>query len=371
MEIFKEVNYKQADALRGILTLFVIASHWIPHGRVVSENEQSVLEVISLIGAVGMYFFFVLSGFLITGILVRNKIKAEDSGYSKKEVWKSFFMRRTLRIFPIYYLCLAFLIYFNVGWIRGVSGWHISYLSNIFFYKENSWGLGGHLWSLSCEEQFYLAWPLLILFLPLRYLKMMIISFVLIAPIFRMTMNFYNPSIFTQLLTPAVFDGLGLGALLAIHKNIPKYFIPEDKIKKVVNYSGLIGILLLLFFYISPGNLDIWNEFHPFHDLFFRSSMAMVGLFLVFGSINGFKSIWTFILENRIVLYLGKISYSLYLFHNFQLYLFEWFKVPLPTSGWFLIIHFAILLFLSTLSWYFFELPINNLKRYFPYIKKR
>jgi len=370
MSTNKVENYKQADGLRGILTLFVIARHWIPHGRKIGRLEEVFLSIISLIGEIGMYFFFVLSGFLITGILLKNRILAEAGNYNKVVIWKNYFIRRTLRIFPIYYLSLSVLIYFNVMWIREFSSWHISYMSNVLFYNINHWGIGGHLWSLSCEEQFYLIWPFLILFIPIRYLKNTIIGFIFLAPFFRMLMNYFNPSMFTQLLTPAVFDGLGLGSLLATHRIIPSFTLDSHILKKKINTIGLVGINLILLFYFKPADLNIWNEFNPFYEFFFRSSFAMVGLFIVFGCINGFKGFWPFLLENRIVLFLGKISYSLYLLHNYQLYLFEWFKVSIQTTGWYLIIQFGILLLFSTLSWYLFELPINNLKKYYPYLKK-
>jgi len=360
-------KYKQPDGLRGLLTMFVIAAHWLPEAM--GEKISPVLlRWITLIAEAGMYFFFVLSGFLISGILIRNRIKAEEIGYSKRQVWKNYFIRRTLRIFPIYYLCLIFLIFFNVLWIKNLSWWHLSYLSNVFFYQRGDWGLGGHLWSLSTEEQFYIIWPIVMLFAPLRHLKKTVLIIVLIAPLFRMAMNIWNPSYFTQFLTPSLFDGLGLGALLALHLSLPSSRKPVSEVM-LSKFAGAIGILVFVMFELRPFSWPIWNEFHPFFEIFRRSSLALIGIFLVQGSITGFRGIAKWTLEHPIVLFLGKISYALYLFHNFQLYLFDWFKIDLPVTGAFILLHLAILIAAATLSWYLVELPFNSLKKYFPYIK--
>lgn len=362
-------KYKQPDGLRGMLTLFVIASHWLSHGQHFNSLQLFGLSVISQIGEIGMYFFFVLSGFLISGILIRNRLKAEKERYSKKLVWKNYFIRRTLRIFPVYYLTITILYVFNISGFRPYAFWHFGYLTNVFFYLHQHWELGGHLWSLSTEEQFYLLWPFLIFFIPIRHLKKVIVSLIFIAPFFRMGMNLYRPSEFTMYLTPAVLDGLGLGALLALIKNVPSESVNEEHKNRGVKLMAAVAMSLIILFHIKPFQLNIWEQFNPFFEIFNRSSMAVVGLFLVNGSINGFKGFWKHLLENKVAQYLGKISYALYLFHNFQLYAFEWLHINLPATGWYLGVHFLILVTLASLSWYLLELPINNLKKYFPYIK--
>lgn len=361
-------HYKQPDGLRGIFTLFVIASHWIVHNQVFSGTKGQLVSVIAQIGGIGMYFFFVLSGFLISGILISNRFKAEERGVSKLFVWKNYFIRRTFRIFPIFYATIAVLCVLNIQWFRSVAGWHFSYLSNVYFYKRDAWDLGGHLWSLSAEEQFYLLWPVLMLFAPKRYLKTIIISLLFLAPLFRLTMNYFHPSEFTQLLTPGVFDGFSLGALMA-YWNIVESKKGDQRIDKLAHICGIVSFVLILLFFFQPFNLLIWQRFTLVHDVFFRSSIAFAGAYVVYRSVNGLKGFWKPLLENKVVQHLGRISYAMYLFHNFQLYAFDWYKLPLPTHGWYLVIHFALLLTLATLSWYLFEKPINNFKKYFPYIK--
>lgn len=364
-------KYKQPDGLRGVLTLFVIWSHWLPFA--LGKGAAPILkQFLSEVGEAGIYFFFALSGFLITGILIKNRLAAEAEGYSKAKVWRSYFVRRALRIFPIYYLCLGFLFYYNTGWIREVGAWHVLYLSNILFYVQDSFGWGGHLWSLSSEEQFYLLWPVIMLFAPLRHLKKIVFALVLFAPLFRMCMNLYHPSTFTQLLTPAVFDGLGLGALLALQKYMPSARLQRLLASGYIRKGAFAALVVWLFFNFSPAHWGFFEEIRlPLTDLVRRSSLAVIGLFLVQGSVVGFTGPAKILLEHSIVQYLGKISYGLYLFHNFQLYLLDWFNIPLPTAGWYVWLHFGLLLIAASLSWYLVEEPANNLKKYFPYIKRR
>ncbi len=361
-------KFRQPDGLRGLLTLFVVAAHWLPRAFG-PQLSPHMFRAVIVVAETGMYFFFVLSGFLITGILVRNRIKGEASAYPKKQIWKNYFIRRCLRIFPIYFLTWFVLDYFNVLWIRNNSVWHLSYLSNVYFYKVNQWKFGGHLWSLSAEEQFYLIWPLLMLFVPLRYLKRMVLALVLIAPLFRMVMNSIWPSQFTEVLTPALLDGLGLGALLALEK-----IAPSRRLQPIARIglplAGIFSALLIVLFEWKPFGLPAWNEFSPFYEIFRRSSMAVLGLFLVHGSVKGFPGMTGRFLETRVLLFLGKISYALYLFHNFQPYLMEWFKVPIPMTGVFVLLQLAILIAAATLSWYLIEQPLNNLKKYFPYVRR-
>jgi len=82
---------------------------------------------------------------------------------------KTFYARRALRIFPLFYFVLAAAAVLNIGPVRDTFAWHATYLSNIYFYLRGDWhGSVSHLWSLAVEEQFYLVWPLLILCAPER-----------------------------------------------------------------------------------------------------------------------------------------------------------------------------------------------------------
>src|SRR5262249_38047027 len=146
----------QLDAIRAIAVILVIIHHWLPEDSWINYTPN---------GRLGVNTFFVLSGFLITGILLRARDRLESKpGSSPAHMFRSFYVRRTLRIFPIYYLLLTVL------WLLGDPELHhrpipyISYTSNfLFFFGEYFPARLAHLWSLAVEEQFYLIWPWLML----------------------------------------------------------------------------------------------------------------------------------------------------------------------------------------------------------------
>ena len=145
----KSVEHKgympQLDTLRAFAVLLVIISHWMP--------AENILNRYLYNGISGVTLFFVLSGFLITGILLKSKEKI-DAGGSMKQALKTFYIRRSLRIFPLYYLVICIAWIFNESGIRENFGWHFFYLSNFYFWKHWHWQEHlSHLWSLSVEEQ--------------------------------------------------------------------------------------------------------------------------------------------------------------------------------------------------------------------------
>lgn len=122
--------FPQLDSLRAIAVLLVIISHWFTHEQILNRYTSN--------GILGVTLFFVLSGFLITGILLRSK-KQVENGASRREAFKVFYIRRALRIFPVYYLLLIVLLIFNLSDIRDNFWWHFFYGSNFYFW------LKGHL----------------------------------------------------------------------------------------------------------------------------------------------------------------------------------------------------------------------------------
>jgi len=153
----------ELDGLRGLAILYVFFHNVGTHG--LGETESFVVKIYSLIadiGWIGVQLFFVLSGFLITGILLEKQCS--------KDVYKNFYVRRVLRIFPVYYVSLIILFVlpeaanWDVPWAEKSSDYQIWYwLYAINWIQPLTTGLEiGHLWSLAIEEQFYLIWPLLV-----------------------------------------------------------------------------------------------------------------------------------------------------------------------------------------------------------------
>ncbi|MBK8553825.1 MAG: acyltransferase [Ignavibacteria bacterium] len=152
----KSVSYMpQLDSLRTFAVFSVLIGHWFAEFEKFSNFP---------FGMFGVTLFFVLSGFLITQILISGRIDTEEIFKKKIHSIKQFYIRRTLRIFPIYYITIFICLLFNVQDIRDKFFWFLFYASNIYFYNINDWaGSLSHLWTLAVEEQFYLLWPFIIL----------------------------------------------------------------------------------------------------------------------------------------------------------------------------------------------------------------
>ena len=133
----------------------------------------------------GVQLFFVISGFLITGILIDNKPLDDAPREAGLRVWRSFYLRRALRIFPLFYLVIFGSLALGFDSIGSSWVWHTTYLSNGYYFLTNSRDAFGHFWSLAVEEQFYLVWPFLVLLLSIRQLPKWIILTIIVAPVFR------------------------------------------------------------------------------------------------------------------------------------------------------------------------------------------
>ena len=195
----------QLDTLRAVAVFSVILAHFAPRA-----TERLPL------GELGVRLFFVLSGFLITGILLDCRGLIEQ-GAQPAAVIGRFYARRLLRIAPAYYGLLAIMWLAAYPELRDSLPWHLAYLSNIHFAMLGEWrGATSLLWSLAVEEQFYLLWPIIVLFQPARRMKVTLAAVIAIGPLFRV-IGFWNGwSPVTILVLPfGAADSLALGALLA------------------------------------------------------------------------------------------------------------------------------------------------------------
>src|SRR5262249_9634937 len=134
--------------------------------------------------ALGVRLFFVLSGFLITGILLRCRDLAAASSGGRSRQLRLFYARRALRILPLAYVVVLAATFVNLPGMQETLPWHLRYTSNISFaLHRDSSALSGHFWSLAVEEQFYLVWPCLILFLPYSKLPWTIAATIVVGTV--------------------------------------------------------------------------------------------------------------------------------------------------------------------------------------------
>lgn len=356
--------YKNLDFLRFFAVGMVIFQHWF-------YRRESFVDF----GTSGVIVFFVLSGFLITSILLAKKEKIESKELTVKRAFYNFYARRSLRIFPIYFGLIIFLVIFNYSNAIDNQLWLFSYTSNIKTYIDQSWmGSLGPLWSLAVEEQFYFIWPSVILFTKFKNLKKALVITFFVGLIFRLLAMFFAKSYFEipQLKVSAnvlVFSNMhlfALGGLLAYEINYGKL------LNGFKNYFVLLfsGVLFLFAFVLK-------NEifYHFIHSLVIGTWSYYIIRFLIVED-NRFMN---YLNQIKPLSFLGKISYGLYLYHGpfFFIYaIISFAEVKIFSrnllfgnyqgdSQFLFFKNIFYLILFSMLSWFIVEKPINKLKRYF------
>jgi peptidoglycan/LPS O-acetylase OafA/YrhL len=356
------------DGLRAVAFLLVFALH--------TDYIQ--------IGWVGVQFFFVLSGFLITGILLDMKKALPPRDYFVK-----FYGRRFLRIFPLYYFYLL-LMTGVAAWLIAISyrpnymklyldqvRYAVFYVYDFFFatvFVKNSNFLD-HFWSLSVEEQFYIFWPLLILLVPEKALKKLFLTFIVLGPLFRLGFLLLHRSGELSLLANPVewfiyplpfshIDAFALGAYIS------RYSLPQAK-KQFFILLGILPVIGYATQYLATGEIGKISAFG--YPIFLGNAY---GFIWAYSLLNYFFAIiicavakegmFVRFLDWKPMQYLGKISYGLYVYH-FPIIWFvarlRDFGLPEPTAkALTALIAFVATLGIAAASYHFMEKPLLNLK---------
>ncbi len=249
--------------------------------------------------------------------------------------------------------------------VRHIFSWLLTYTTNILMVLKGE-GAGrwfSHFWSLAVEEQFYLFWPWVVLFAPSAGLLPLILTMIATGPLYRWfaASRHFTPEA-VHLMTPATFDALGMGALLAWLYDRKRY---SAKVEKRI-FPLLLGLGVAGACFLQLGGTNVAFE------VGFYFILSLIGFCLVGRAAKGYADRWGRFLASTPLTYIGKISYGLYVYHLFF--------VPLLMSvfrrlGWwdhvrgvrFVALGSLASLCVASLSWFFVEKPINRLKRYFAY----
>jgi len=356
---------KGFDTIRALAVFFVIADnyHW---GPVFPEHTlPAVIKSVFIPnGLFGVNLFFVLSGFLITSILLHEKIKSE--GKDRFPVIKNFFARRVLRIFPIYYLTILLCCLLGFEFVRTYIAYFLTYTSNVLQYKTNEPNPLLHTWSLAVEEQFYLIWPWLILFINKKYLKYVFIGAIcigLVSKYVELYMLHHSAYMVTS-----CFDSFGVGALYAYLR------LDNAKCQKFEHtFKILFPLMLFIAWKANPvGGLPVM----VIYSKFVESAIGLAMIMFVIHNRSAFIN--KFILENKALNFIGKISYGIYLYHYPLGHSYDSFIVNFAqthpgvpaifTSFYFsYCIKLILLITISALSYRLIEQPILRLKKKFEY----
>jgi peptidoglycan/LPS O-acetylase OafA/YrhL len=339
------------DGLRGIAILAVLLYHCHPrlHG--------TILEAFIVWGWSGVSLFFVLSGFLITGIIL-------DSGSSPR-FYSNFFARRCLRIWPVYWL-LLFLFYFFFPFLFSGYRWMFHDIAAapwllLLLFVQNLWpvtlpGAIGPTWSLAIEQQFYLVWTPIARRIPPRRLIFVAAAMLATSPLVRL---FYGNR-FTPTHTLTHLDGLAVGSLIAIALRVFRWPLATWRwITRAALAVGAAGIALML------------HRGSAFTDTLLAVGFGGMLLAALLGQATPRSTLYCRALTLRPLLFLGKISYGLYVTHILVFSILGGYVDkpldPFGTSGNLAIvaIRLAASIGFATLMWYRFEKPTLALKRYF------
>jgi peptidoglycan/LPS O-acetylase OafA/YrhL len=303
------------DGIRGIAIISVVLFHatltiwhfWAP---------LQALLVVTHAGWLGVEVFFALSGFLITGILLRSKADAPGAFFGR------FYWRRALRIFPLYFGVIATLSLLAVSFssdalakYQGMQGWfwlQAANLARAYYGATPSLEFGvfelTHFWTLAVEEHFYLVWPLLVYFLPVRWLVGVALFCIGVSLTFRASIVVPHSALGAVLMaTPTYLAGLAIGSLCAVFLHFGK----TASVVTVPTFGAIVCCLAVAFGITAFAGQSSEFPANAFVAFFAALGTGCVAMLVSTAPAGRLASL----LNNRILVIYGKYSYGIYVFH--------------------------------------------------------
>ncbi len=318
----------------------------------------------SIPGDLGVSAFFVLSGFLITWLL---KQELERTG---RISLVQFYSRRALRIVPAYYLFLL-LIYVEESlrgfvWDPWLTFSGFLYVVNYYngFHEHPNTAIA-HAWSLSVEQQFYLLWPLLLVWLAKRsarfavlFMVAIVSSVVLLRSALYFKFGVHHSYIYNAFETR--FDSLAIGCLIALISD----WLGFRRLAVVLSWSSVSPLITVLVLCYSR----IWGSSDYHYSIGFTIDSLLLGVLIIQLLVLNTLATWKWI-DHPVMIYLGQISYSLYLYHLLAIGIA--YRVwPNPFAGT-VVISLAVSVIIASGSYWFVEKPFLKLKKSLTAVKKR
>src|ERR1035437_2966314 len=291
----------QLDGLRFFAILSVMIGHWLQW-----QINRPIVNGFPF--GNGVTLFCVLSRYLITDILLRNKIKYVEVSFPRITLIKYFYIRRVLRIFPLYFATIIFVYLISYKNTREIFPWLATFSSNIYQSIHSVYvGDFNHFWSLAVEEQFYLFWPWLIILIPTKHSEKLIIGLIGISILSKAYLFMYYPDkgMANSYFTLSCMHALGIGALISYWSIYRKNLI--------VKITKLNIVLASVVLYFIIHYFAFFNKIGWINEVFDNVLYAIMSAAIInYASQNKFEGLHKSILENKFVVYSGKISYGLY-----------------------------------------------------------
>lgn len=360
----------ELDGVRGLAILMVFIYHSVLRGTELNLSPLlTTFTKVTDIGWAGVDLFFVLSGYLITSILLETR--------TREKYYRNFYGRRVLRIFPVYYISLTVIfVLVDSAAYNGLGNFVVAF----YLYLQN-WMLAlgafalsqylGHFWSLAIEEQFYLMWPYIVRKLEPCKLLWIALTLVALSPLLRWLIlqawgDVATAQLFLFSATITRFDGLLLGAAVAIILRLDLFAAKQLTLARIV--AALSALAALVILYHKPGS-SLWYNVPTLTLGFTLIALAGAALIvLLLRSDNA--ALLRRIFRSPVLLFAGKYSYALYVFHWPLISICLAFSLRLGFSGmaaWALgiVAAFISTVLLALLSWHLVEQRALSLKKHF------
>lgn len=364
--------YPELDGLRFCAFFGVFVHHSLPNSAAswapfLGQHGAELISALIRMGAYGVDFFFCLSAFLITELLIR-----EFERFGSISI-KDFFIRRVLRIWPLYYVFLLLSVVFfpliSSSYVLDVR----QFLSFFFIFANWECAINGYpkspiapLWSISIEEQFYLVWPLTVRAMGIARLPLLVIALFVIAMTTRAVLisrGVVHPGIWCN--TLARLDSISAGVALTLV--VRRLGVGSSLLMRALLVAGASLSVLLVSLFVSV-------SVHTVHLVWSYLAVALACAALIY-AVLGAQGRVSWLFKNKVIVYLGRISYGLYVTHVLGLKLVAY--IPgikglgasyIPVTA---ILGFGLTIVMSIFFYYVIEKPFLKLKDRFSRVRSR
>lgn len=362
----KQPYIQGINGLRAIGVLCVLIAHFWP-------RPNSMLDYFHF-GRFGVVLFFVISGFLVVTSLQNLLMEIDTKNITRNSAIKKFYWNRALRIFPIYYLAIAIVYFFQATPdINNNIQWLLFYGTNYVNWTDINLHNTGHFWTLAVEEQFYLIIPFLLIFIPNRYFFRILVSAILLCLLFKLILALIlaehnSDYIFNRVSHPLLgcLEGLCAGALLATTTHKQRFIERWGSYKYLIMGCILVIISSIYRYYkMAVINTDVLYAIIA-HIPFTILSLSFVSYVLL-----NQQGLIVKCLEYSIIKWIGIVSYGIYIFHDLaKPFISTWiisidYLIPGSIKPYALfIIGSSLSIIVASLSFILFERPIMKFKSY-------